>query len=226
MNKFLAEFVGTYCLVFAGTGAIIINDTSGGTVTHVGVGLTFGLIVLAMIYAIGDVSGCHINPAVTVAFWVAGQFPARQVLPYFVSQLLGGLLASATLRLLFPEHISLGATSPSGSELQSFVLEFILTFILMFVILGIVNGSVAKQELAGVIIGSVIALEAIFAGPICGASMNPVRSIAPALVSGKLTSLWLYCIAPVLGAMFAVLLSRVIHSRPTSETILTPESTS
>jgi glycerol uptake facilitator-like aquaporin len=134
MQKLIAELLGTFALVFAGTGAIVIDQVSGGVVTHVGVALTFGLIVLAMIYTFGDVSGAHFNPAVTIGFWSAGRMPGREVLPYLGSQVIGALLASIVLRMLFPANPLLGATLPSGSNLQSFVLEFILTFFLMLTI--------------------------------------------------------------------------------------------
>jgi aquaporin Z len=214
VRKLAAELLGTFALVFAGTGAIIIDDLSGGRVTHVGVALTFGLIVMAMIYAVGDVSGAHLNPAVTVGFWAARRFPARQLLPYIGSQCAGALLASGLLRLLFPSHANLGATLPAGPVIQSFVLEGILTFLLMFVILSVSTGAKEKGIMAGVAVGSVIALEALFAGPICGASMNPARSLAPALVGGRFDSLWVYLTAPVLGASLSVIAWRFIHASP------------
>jgi aquaporin Z len=211
MRRLAAEFVGTFALVFAGTGAIVINDVSGGTVSHVGVALTFGLIVLAMIYAVGDVSGAHLNPAVTLGFFAARRFEAHYIVPYIVSQCAGALLASVTLHLMFPENATLGATLPAGGPIQSFVLEAILTFLLMFVILCVSTGSKEKGVLAGVAVGSVIALEALFAGPISGASMNPARSLAPALVSMRLESLWVYLTAPVLGACAGVLACRCVQ---------------
>lgn len=204
MRKYVAEALGTYGLVFAGTGAVIINAITAGAVTHVGVSLTFGLIVMAMIYAVGDVSGAHMNPAVTVGFFIARRLPGRCVLPYLASQLAGALLASLTLLLLFGNHASLGATLPLGSPRQSFGLEVILTAILMFVILCVSTGPKEVGTMAGIAIGGIIALEALFAGPICGASMNPARSLAPALVSGNLYALWVYLTAPVLGAALAV----------------------
>src|SRR3954469_14125996 len=137
MKKYLAELFGTFALVFAGTGAIVIDDVSGGTVTHVGVALTFGLVVLAMIYTLGDVSGANLNPAVTLGFWFAGRFPAGQVAAYVSSQIVGAMAASGALRALFPNHGNLGSTLPAGTEMQSFVLELILTFLLMFVILNV-----------------------------------------------------------------------------------------
>ena len=211
VNKLAAEFIGTFSLVFAGTGAIVIDDVSGGAVTHVGVALTFGLIVLAMIYTLGDISGAHINPAVTIGFWFSRRFPSREVLPYVASQCAGALAASGTLRFLFPQNSSLGATVPTGSPWQSFVLEFLLTAILMFVILGVSTGAREKGITAGIAVGSVIALEALFAGPICGASMNPARSLAPALVSTQVQNLWIYLLAPVAGALAGVLGCRCVR---------------
>ncbi|MDB6121323.1 MAG: aqpZ2 2 [Pedosphaera sp.] len=204
MKKYFAEMFGTFALVFAGTGAIVINEVTGGTVTHVGIALTFGLIVLAMIYTVGDLSGAHLNPAVTLGFWAARRFPARSVLPYVLSQLTGALLASIVMRLLFPKNQLLGTTQPAGFPVQSFVLELILTAMLMFVILNVSTGAKEKGITAGIAIGAVIGLEAMFAGPICGASMNPARSLGPALVSGHLENLWIYIAAPVIGAVAAV----------------------
>jgi aquaporin Z len=204
MKKTMAELVGTFALVFAGTGAVIVDETTGGAVTHVGVALTFGLVVMAMIYTVGDVSGAHLNPAVTLGFWAARRFPASSILPYLSGQIAGALLASGLLRVMFPASKLLGATLPAGSDLQSFVMEFVLTALLMFVILNVSTGSKEKGITAGIAVGAVIGLEAMFAGPVCGASMNPARSLAPALVSGQFQSLWIYLTAPVLGAMSAV----------------------
>jgi aquaporin NIP len=207
-KKLVAEFIGTFALVFAGTGAIVINDVSHGSVTHVGIALTFGLVVLAMIYTIGDISGAHLNPAVTIAFWLSGRFAGRQVLPCVIAQSLGAIAASAMLHFLFPAHTTLGSTLPAGSDRQSFVMELILTLILMFVILNVSAGAKEKGVTAGIAIGAVIGLEAMFAGPICGASMNPARSLAPAIVSGHLEHLWIYLVAPVIGACLAVFACR------------------
>jgi aquaporin NIP len=207
----LAEATGTFALVFAGTGAIVINEISGGGVSHVGVALTFGLIVMAMIYAVGDVSGAHLNPAVTVAFTLAGKFRKQVVLPYVASQLAGAFLASIAILLLFGNRASLGATLPVGSAWQSFGLEAVLSAILMFVILCVSTGPKEVGVMAGAAIGGVIALEAMFAGPICGASMNPARSLAPAVLSGNVHALWVYVSAPVLGAAIAVPLWRAIR---------------
>jgi aquaporin NIP len=211
MKKFFAETLGTFALVFAGTGAIVINAVSHGAITHAGVALTFGLIVLAMIYTFGDISGAHLNPAVTLGFFAAGRMPGREVPGYILAQVIGALLASAVLLALFPEHATLVATLPADSVAQSFVLELILSALLMLVILSVSTGAKEKGITAGIAVGSVIALEAMFAGPICGASMNPARSLAPALVSGQLQHLWLYLAAPTLGALSATLLCRCVR---------------
>lgn len=213
MRILAAELVGTFVLVFAGTGAIVINDASTGTVSHVGIALTFGLVVLAMIYAVGDVSGAHLNPAVTLGFLAARRFQTRWVVPYVASQCVGAVLASLVLRLLFPAHANLGATFPAGDAVQSFVLEAILTFILMFVILSVSTGPKEKGIMAGIAVGAVIALEALFAGPISGASMNPARSLAPALVAGRMDSLWIYLTAPALGALAGVAACRCVQEK-------------
>lgn len=204
MRKYLAEIIGTFALIFCGTGAIIINQESGGAITHSGIAATFGLIVAAMIYTVGDISGAHLNPAVTIAFWVAKKFPAKEIAPYIISQAVGAFLASLTLKFLFPANQMLGSTLPAGSEMQSFILELILTFILMFVIIHVATGSKEQGMFAGLAIGSVVLLEAMFAGPICGASMNPIRSLSPAIVSGHTEHLWIYMSAPILGAVIAV----------------------
>jgi aquaporin Z len=203
-NKYAAELIGTFALVFAGTGAIVIDHVSGGAVTHVGVAMTFGLVVMTMIYAVGDVSGAHLNPAVTVGFWAAGRLPGRQVGPYVLSQVAGGLLASGALRAMFGNRASLGASLPAGPALQSFVLEAILTALLMFVILSVATGPKEQGIMAGIAVGGVIGFEAAFAGPISGASMNPARSLAPAVVSGNVSAVWIYLLAPTVGALVAV----------------------
>jgi len=211
MNKYFAELIGTFTLVFCGTGAIVINQQTGGTITHAGIAVTFGLVVMAMIYALGDISGAHMNPAVTVAFTIAKRFQLKQVLPYIISQLAGALLASLILHFLFPANKQLGATLPAGSAMQSFILEFLLTFFLMLVIINVATGSKEQGMFAGLAIGSTVLLEAMFAGPICGASMNPARSIAPALISGRLEHLWIYIAAPVAGAGFAIPVFYILH---------------
>ena len=191
----------------------MINQVSGGAITHPGIALTFGLIVLAMIYTVGDISGAHLNPAVTFGFWAARRMPGHEVPQYIISQILGALAASGLLRVLFPGNELLGATLPAGSELQSFVLETVLTFLLMLTILSVSTGAKEKGITAGIAVGAVIALEALFAGPICGASMNPARSLAPALVSGHLEHLWLYLVAPILGAGLAMFACRCVREK-------------
>jgi aquaporin Z len=203
-QKLWAEFFGTFGLVFCGTAAIVIDDVTGGAVTHPGVALTFGLVVMALIYTFGDISGAHFNPAVTMAFAAAKRFETRYVAPFLGAQLAGGVAASLLLRLLFPAQVSLGATTPQGSAFQSLVLEAVLTWLLMLVILNVSTGAKEKGITAGIAIGGVIALEAMFAGPICGASMNPARSIAPALVGLHFDALWIYIVGPVAGALLAV----------------------
>ena len=218
MRRLLAEFLGTFALVFAGSGAIVINDSSGGVIGHAGIALTFGLVVLAMIYTFGDVSGAHLNPAVTLGFAAARRFPAKEIPGYISAQLGGAFAASGLLKLLFPAHASLGATLPAGSAMQSFILEIVLTAILMMVILSVSTGSKEKGVTAGIAIGAVVALEAMFAGPVSGASMNPARSLAPAIVSGNFLHLWLYPVATVLGALTAVPLCVAVrgHEHPSS----------
>lgn len=213
MSKYLAELIGTFALVFCGTGAIVIDQLSGGAVTHVGVAITFGLIIMAMIYALGDISGAHMNPAVTIAFTIAKKFPLKQLLPYIISQLAGAFIASVTLHYLFPANETLGTTLPAGSGMQSFVLEFLLTFFLMLVIINVATGSKEQGMFAGLAIGSTVLLEAMFAGPICGASMNPARSIAPAIVSGHTEYLWIYIAAPVSGAAFSIFIFNMLHQK-------------
>jgi aquaporin Z len=204
MRKYVAEVIGTFALVFCGTGAIIINQETGGTVTHVGIAITFGFIVMAMIYSLGSISGAHLNPAVTIAFTIAGRFQVKEVLPYIISQLLGAFLASVILKYLFPLNEFLGSTIPAGPDMQSFILEFILSFFLMLVIINVATGSKEQGMFAGLAIGSTVLLEAMFAGPICGASMNPARSLSPAIVSGHTEHLWIYLTATTLGAAAAI----------------------
>ncbi len=221
MQKYYAEIFGTFILLFSGAGAIVTNQASNGTVTHVGIALVFGLVVTAIIYAIGEISGAHINPAVTIAFWVARRFPGKEVAPYIICQCIGAVAACFLLRLTFPGLTNYGMTLPAGSEMQSLILEAVLTWILMFVVLCVSTGAKETGVLAGVAIGSVIAMEAMFAGPISGASMNPARSFAPALVSLHLDSLWLYIVGPIAGAILAVpslWLVRNSHQPPARET--------
>ena len=212
MKKYWAEFLGTYILVFVGCGAIIINSVTDGTVSHLGIGLSFGLVVMAMVYAIGDISGAHINPAVTIAFAVAKRLEKKQIFPYVSFQIAGAILASATLFYMFPDAKTMGETLPRDNNLmQSFILEVILSFILMFVILNVSTGAKEKGMTAALAIGGVVAFAAIFAGPISGASMNPARSIGPAIFSGNLLHLWIYIAATILGAILSVFACKLIQ---------------
>ena len=213
MKRYFLELFGTFALVFCGAGAIVMNDASGGAVTHVGIALTFGLVVMAMIYSIGAQSGAHINPAVTIAFWASGTFDKKDVFPYVAAQITGAVLASAVLYCLFPEHATQGATLPLNSYSQAFVIEVLLSFILMFVIVNVSEGSKETGKMAGIAIGGVVALEALFAGPITGASMNPARSIGPALFSGELQYLSLYSAAPIVGMLLATLFCKLTQAK-------------
>lgn len=210
MNKLIAEGVGTFGLVFAGTGAIMI-DTQIGALGHVGVAITFGLIIMTMISATGHISGAHFNPAVTLAFAAARHFPVRLVPRYWAAQLSGGVLASLLLRAMFGKVAHLGATLPSGGDGQSFVLETVLTFFLMFVIISVATDSRAAGQAAAIAIGGTVGLEAMFAGPISGASMNPARSLAPALISWTWQSQWLYVAGPAIGAVLGALVYQAIR---------------
>jgi aquaporin NIP len=211
-RELLAELLGTFILVLAGTGAIVINQQTGA-LGHVGIALTFGLVVMALIHTFGDLSGAHLNPAVTLGFAAAGRFSWVLVPGYVIAQIAGALAASAVLRALFPEAPGLGATLPLGSEMQSFWLEIFLTWFLMLAILNVSCGAKEKGITAGIAIGGIIGLEAMFAGPICGASMNPARSLAPAIVGGQMAHLWIYLTAPVLGAMLAVPTAWLLRGR-------------
>jgi aquaporin NIP len=204
MKKYASEFMGTFALVFCGTGAIVINQESHGVIGHAGVAITFGLIVMVMIYALGEISGAHMNPAVTVAFTLAGRFSGRSVLPYILAQFAGAAAASAVLKLMFPWNESLGATIPAGSVWQSAALEFILTFFLMLVILSVSSGGKERGLFAGIAVGSTVLLEAMFAGPVSGASMNPARSFAPAVMTLNMDTLWIYLLFTTAGAALAV----------------------
>jgi aquaporin NIP len=199
-RKIGAETIGTFALVFAGCGAIMV-DAATGSITNVGVGLTFGLVIMVMIYAVGHISGAHFNPAVSIAFAAVGRFPWRQVPFYLVGQVGGALAASLALRLMLGPLANLGATRPSGAPSQSLVMECLLTFFLMFVITAVATDSRAVGAMAGWAIGGMVALEAIFAGPVSGASMNPARSLGPALASMELSGVWIYLLGPLVGAV-------------------------
>ncbi|WP_024769125.1 MIP/aquaporin family protein [Aquimarina macrocephali] len=210
MRKYISESIGTFSMVFCGTGAMTINEVTGGDVTHVGVAITWGLIVMAMIYAFGEISGAHFNPAVTIAFAYAKKFEWKEVPKYIIAQCIGAIIASSTLLFLFPESEFLGGTLPALDDLRAFVLETLLTYFLMVVIINVSTGSKETGTMAGIAVGGVVLLEAMFAGPMTNASMNPARSLGPALLSGHWEHQWLYFIAPVLGALLAVLTCKLV----------------
>ena len=213
MNKYIAEGIGTFSLVFAGCGAVVVNDLYSGTLGHVGISIVFGLVVMAIIYSIGDISGAHINPAVTLAFYWARRIGKKQAFFYMASQVVGAFIAAGVLRLLFSKARNLGVTVPASGALQSFGLEVVMSFLLMFVILNVSMDHKEKGIIAGVAIGGVIALESLFGGPISGASMNPARSLAPAILSGRFTDLWIYLTAPFIGTLLAVPIWRLIQGK-------------
>ena len=212
-SRLLAEFLGTFFLVFAGTGAILSDSFSGGVVTHPGIALVFGMVVIAVIYSLGEISGAHINPAVTLGFAFAGRFPWKETGPYIVFQIAGAVFASTIWKVVLPDQTGMGATLPVVGIWQSFFLEFLLTFLLMFVIIHVSTGSRETGIMAGMAIGLTVAMEALFAGPLTGASMNPARSLAPAIFAGgvALETLWIYLISPVLGSLAAVFLFQMLH---------------
>jgi MIP family channel proteins len=210
LKKWIAEFIGTFFLVFAGTGAVIV-DTTTHSLTHVGVAFTFGLVVMTMIYAFGHVSGAHFNPAVTLAFYFLKQINLKEAVTFMITQCLGAYAASLTLYFMFGNIGSLGATLPSGSWIQSAVMELILTFVLMMVILTSAVHAKASKSFAGMAIGGTVALEAMFGGPVSGASMNPARSLGPALVSGNVEYIWIYIIFTIVGALAAAGVYRLIQ---------------
>mgnify|MGYP000745765668 FL=1 len=209
MKKYLSEFIGTFSMIFCGCGAMVINDFTGGIITHPGVAITWGLIVMSMIYAFGDVSGAHFNPAVTIGFAVAKKFKWIEVPKYVIAQLFGALTASYVLLFLFPES-DLGATIPTIEPLKVFIIELLLSFFLMLVIINVSTGSKEIGPVAGIAIGSVVLLEAMFAGPLTKASMNPIRSLAPALASGNFSHLWIYLTAPFAGMLLAVFSCKLV----------------
>jgi len=215
-RRCLAEFIGTFMLVFAGCGAMAVDGLTGGVIGHAGVALTWGLIVMVVIYAIGDFSGAHINPAVTGAFWLSGRLPGRDVLPYIVTQFAGATAAAFSLLLLLGPDGGVGETRPNpilpGSGIASaFVIEVLLTLGLMYVILCVSTGAKEKGITAAIAIGGTVGLEAMFAGPVTNASMNPARSLGPALAGDGLDVVWIYLVACTLGAFLAVGLFRLTH---------------
>ena len=210
MKKYLSECIGTFILLFVGTGSVIV-DQQTHALGLVGIATVWGLAIIALVYAFGDISGTHINPAVTVAFAVDKRFEWKEVPAYLGSQLLGAFLASGLLHFLFRDSKTLGITQPlPGGEMQSFILEVVMTFILMMVILRVSTGAKEKGITAGIVIGATVWLLVLFGGPICGTSLNPTRSIAPAIVSGNIQNLWIYLTAPFVGAILGVLVHRLL----------------
>jgi len=202
VRPLVAEAIGTFALVFAGCGAIMV-DAKTGALGHLGVAFSFGLVIMVMIYAVGHISGAHFNPAVTLAFALTRHFPWMRAVAYWGAQLVGALLAAALLRGSLGDLAHVGATLPRGSQGQAFLWELALTFFLMLVIMAVATDSRAVGEAAAIAIGGTVGLDALFGGPITGASMNPARSIGPAVVSGDLHALWLYILAPAVGAALA-----------------------
>lgn len=208
MNRYLCELIGTFCLVFAGCGAIAV-DAATGSITHLGVCLVFGLVVMAMIYTFGETSGAHINPAVTLAFWIAGRFKGRDVAPYMLAQCAGAVAAAFLVAHLFPAE-TVGETLPAfGDTPRALTLELVLTTILILVILAVATGSKEQGLMAGIAVGGAVALLATVGGPISGASMNPARSIGPAIAYGKIDELWIYLAGPFAAAPLAYALARL-----------------
>ncbi len=213
LKKLIAEIVGTFTLVFAGTGAIIVNQQTNGVITHVGIAATFGLAIMIMIFAVGRVSGAHFNPAVTIGAAVAKRFEWKEVAPYIIAQCIGAFIASGALKALFPENAMLGTCAPSGSEMQSLILEAIMTFFLVFVILNSTDKFSPNWVVPAIAIGGTITLDALFGGPISGASMNPARSLAPAVVSGHMASIWVYMAGPILGGIVAAIVYALVREK-------------
>lgn len=211
-QRLLAESLGTFSLVLAGCGAVVVESQTGA-LGHVGVALTFGLVVAMMVAAVGHISGAHINPAVTVAFALFRHFPWRAVPAYVVAQLGGAVAGAAALVALFGRgEAALGATSPAGGAMQSLGLEVLLSAALMFVITAVATDTRAVGELAALAIGAAVAVGALWGGPISGASMNPARSFGPALFAGAWQAHWLYWLGSLIGAALGAGAYRLLHA--------------
>ncbi|MDQ3557018.1 MAG: MIP family channel protein [Gemmatimonadota bacterium] len=202
-RRALAEGIGTFFLVLIGPGAVMVNAYGEGVIGHAGVALAFGFVVLAMIYAIGHISGAHINPAVTLAFWSARRFPTRDLLPYVVAQLTGAILASLALRGILGPVGSIGATVPAIGVPGAFAVEWLLSFALMFVIMAVATDERVADGFAGVAVGLTVAFCAMMGGPLTGASMNPARSLGPAVAGGGWAAHWIYWLAPATAMVAA-----------------------
>ncbi|KAL3739634.1 hypothetical protein ACJRO7_020967 [Eucalyptus globulus] len=202
VQKLIAEVFGTYFLIFAGCGSVAVNLDNEKVVTLPGISMVWGLAVMVLVYSVGHISGAHFNPAVTIAFATCRRFPWNEVLPYITAQVIGSTLACGTLRLLFTGKLNhFVGTQPAGSDVQAFVFEFIITFYLMFIVSGVGTDNRARGEFAGLVVGATVLLNVLFAGPITGASMNPARSLGPAIVSHHYAKLWIYIVAPIVGAI-------------------------
>jgi aquaporin NIP len=223
LRALVAEAIGTFALVFAGCGAIMV-DAKTNALGHVGVAITFGLVIMFGIYAVGHISGAHFNPSVTFAFALSRHFRWTRAAGYWGAQLVGAIAAAAVLRGSLGDIADVGATLPSGSQGQSFLWELVLTFFLMFVIMAVATDTRAVGEAAAIAVGGTVGLDAMFGGPISGASMNPARSIGPALVSGNLHALWLYIVAPICGASLAALTYQFVRGETTRPAPIVEES--
>ncbi len=217
LQKSAAEAVGTFALVFAGCGAVMTDAHTGGSLGLLGVALTFGLVIAVMIYATGHISGAHFNPAVTVAFATLGRFPWRQVPWYVGAQVGAAVLAAGLLRWFLGPVGEVGATVPALDAARAVGVETIATFFLMFVITAVATDARVQGPVAGMAIGGTVALCALFAGPLSGASMNPARSLGPALMSGHLSVMWVYLLGPLLGAVAGAWVYRWVRCTPAQE---------
>jgi aquaporin NIP len=210
MKKYLSEYLGTFILLFVGTGSVIVNQHTNGALGLTGIATVWGFVIIALIYSFGDISGAHFNPAVSIAFAVDNRFTWKEVPAFLLAQLAGALSASFVLHYLFPDNETLAITQPSGTAAQSFILELLMTFILMLVILRVSTGAKEKGITAGIAIGGTVWMLVLFGGPICGTSLNPTRSLAPAIVSGHFNALWIYLTAPFAGTLSAVFVHRIL----------------
>ena len=221
-----AEGLAAFALVFAGCGAIVANAQYDASLGPVGVSLVFGLTVMAMVYATGHLSGAHINPAVTIAFTLSRHFPGRDALAYIAAQLVGASAGALVLLAVWPDQPGeLGATVPSVGAGSAFIYELVLTAFLMFVIMAVATDTRAVGAAAAIAIGGTVALDALFGGPVTGASMNPARSFGPALASGEWTDFWIYVAAPLLGAALGAFAYQLVRGdRPTAIEEVAPSS--
>ena len=221
VRSLLAEAIGTFALVFAGCGAIMV-DAKTGALGHVGVAISFGLVIMVMIYAVGHISGAHFNPAVTLAFAVSRHFPTSRVAAYWAAQLAGATAAALVLRASLGNVAHVGTTLPSGSDGQAFLWEAVLSFFLMFVIMAVATDTRAVGEAAAIAIGATVGLDAMFGGPVTGASMNPARSLGPAIAAADFTSIWVYLTAPFLGAVIAAVTYQFLRDEPIASHVPEP----